>query len=288
MKAIFYCSYDFSAYGFQFVSVDFGNGTANKIEHTEIPKDIYKYFSRAGIRILSGYTEENKGFFLVKGLKHYDESRTRGDQGYTQNYNLAFISDDKHSAKNVFALAAFVLCHYRNFIPAIASTFVITPDVHAGYTVDVRKLDDFINRAIDKANVKNQFIKPEESPSGNKFKFAVLLAGWEYATSMLDLPKSTPQPDRTFSEDEFKQLVEDVPIDDDEIVTPEDGVKDRKSDMDRLIRGVDALTEQVKSLENEIKALKSCMQEHDNKPKYLKYYLFILGLLAGFLIRLLF
>jgi len=209
MKTIFYCSYDFSAYGFQFVSADFENGTTNRVMRGNgIPDDIYMYFTRAGVSALAGISNERKGFFLVKGIKHFDESKKEGEQGYTQHYNLVFIAGVQHSDWDVFTLAAFALGNYQQFVSAMASIFIVKPELHEGYTVDVAKLKEYIHQAISK-NVGNSRFARMLAPSLNRFRFAILNEDWAYALNMYNMPQHTPKPDITLSQDEFKRLVEE-------------------------------------------------------------------------------
>ena len=205
MKVILYCSYDFSANGFQFVSVDFEKKATERVTRNDgIPDDIFTFFVRSGVLVLSGFTEEKKGFFIVKELKHFDASKSEGDPGYTQHYRLAFISDNKHSPDDVFRLAAFVLENYQNFIPEIASMFILKPEIHEGYTVDVDKLSNFIRRATTASIEKNRFAKITEG-SKNRFRFAVLFNDWNYALEMFKMAENTPPPDMIISREELEK-----------------------------------------------------------------------------------
>ena len=208
MKVIFYCSYDFSAYGFEFVSVDFEKGETGRVTRKNgIPDEIYAYFSRAGVSTLCGMTEEKQGFFLLKGLKHFDTSRKEGEQGYTQHYNLVFMADEHHSDKDILKLAAFALGNYQLFVSEIASVFLVKPEIQEGYTVYVDKLRNFINRTLKENPVNNPFAGLIE-PTKNKFKVAVLDENWAYALKMYDMPDNMPKPDITYSSEQFKEIVE--------------------------------------------------------------------------------
>jgi hypothetical protein len=222
MKVFFYCSYDFSAYGFQFVSIDFENRQTNRvISQNGISSELYTYFSRAGVSILAGYTEDKKAFFLVKDIKYFDTSKKKGEQGYTQYYNLAFIADDKHSDKDVFALAASVLSDYNKFISVIASMFIIRPDIHEGYSIDIDILERFIEQAIKEISVeciKSNQLKTiidclhSGTDKSNRYLFAVLFDSWKYALNMFKMPDTTPSPSYTLDKEEFEKLIETAPI----------------------------------------------------------------------------
>jgi FtsZ-binding cell division protein ZapB len=247
MKTIFYCNYDFSAYGFQFVSVDFKERTVNRVTHQDtdvFPGEIYTYFTKAGFRILSGYTKEGKGFFLIKELKHFDESKKKGDQGHQQYYNLAFIADENHSDQDVFAFAAFALGNYQGFISAIASMFIIKPELHEGYTIDISKLEDFIATAVKTTITKNQFEEITKQ-SNNKFRFAVLFDDWNYALKMFEMPVSTSLPDTLLTIEEFERLVEQQSV---------------KSGIDTIVDGTSDKEKVIEELQN-----KNCSLENDKK-----------------------
>ena len=220
MEAIFYCSYDFSAYGFQFVSVDFEKKETHKAQKEDISDEIYTYFTRAGAFVLSGYTNDKKAFFLVKGLKYFDEAKQKGEQGYTQNYNLVFLADKEHSNGDVFKLAAAILSNYPNFVSSIASMFFVKPDISEGYSIDVEKLRNFINQSItisDKKGNSTELRKITDylnnnTSQSNKFQFAVLFDTWEYALDMYKMPQKTPIPVYCLSKEDFDKLIENIDI----------------------------------------------------------------------------
>ena len=219
MKVIFYCSYDFSAYGFQFVSVDFEKKETYKAQKADISDEIYTYFTRAGAFVLSGSTEDKRAFFLVKGIKCFDETKQKGEQGHTQDYNLVFLADNTHLDKDIFKLAATILSDYPNFVSSVASMFIVKPEISEGYTVDVEKLETFINLSLTKNEEAKStgltkivdYLKGNVSKS-NKFQFAVLFDTWEYALGMYNMSDKTPTPVYCLSKEDFDLSIQNVGV----------------------------------------------------------------------------
>lgn len=189
-----YCSYNLAASGYQLSKVDNINEKMILINRDNIkliPPMVKTIFTHGGAKIVLGQYQNDRAYFVIKGIVNENQEKSRDEQGRKVFVNVAFVWDDRDTSQ-MTRVSQYILGNFSDFSRELCNMIEVKNDA-IGYEVKYEKLNGFLKQfrqgtlhfddASNSVKYLNMIKNIDISPK-NSFSFVVLESSWKYFFDM--------------------------------------------------------------------------------------------------------